>query len=318
MSDEVVVSKKVSLSRNFADINMPSKLTKEKAEEVTNRVRKTLSKDYEIKGIRDFKKDELEELVNNNIISEDLITSYDISGFAINKSKNVSILINEDDHLKMQMFSQNMKTKDMYNELNKIDDLFIKNYKIAYDNDFGFLTRDLSKIGTGLKVSAMMFLSGIVSTNGITELTNYANRLGYNLKIANVDDTGRSYMFVLSNRHTLGLSEDQIIERFDKMVEKIVAQELEQRKKIKELNDVYFIDKLKRAYGELRNCEIINYDEAVRLIQKTKFAQILGFIKCRDFDVLKLINNVKNYSLDDKDKLLNVAIKRAKYIQSNL
>ena len=210
MSDEVVVSKKVSLSRNFADINMPSKLTKEKAEEVTNRVRKTLSKDYEIKGIRDFKKDELEELVNNNIISEDLITSYDISGFAINKSKNVSILINEDDHLKMQMFSQNMKTKDMYNELNKIDDLFIKNYKIAYDNDFGFLTRDLSKIGTGLKVSAMMFLSGIVSTNGITELTNYANRLGYNLKIANVDDTGRSYMFVLSNRHTLGLSEDLI------------------------------------------------------------------------------------------------------------
>lgn len=318
MGEDVVVSKKVSLSRNFADINMPSKLTKEKAQEVANRVKKTLSKDYEIKGIRDFKKEELEELVNNNIISEDLITSYDISSFAINKSKNVSILINEDDHLKMQMFSQDMKTKDMYNELNKLDDLFIKNYKIAYDKDFGFLTRDLSKIGTGLRVSAMMFLCGIVSTNGITELTNYVNRLGYNLKIANVDDMGRSYMFVLTNRHTLGLSEDQIIERFDKMVEKIIAQELEQRKKIKELNDVYFIDKLKRAYGELRNCAIINYDEAVRLIQKTKFAQILGVIKCKNFDVLKLINNVKNYSLDDKDKLLNVAIQRAKYIQSNL
>jgi protein arginine kinase len=229
-----------------------------------------------------FTMDELSDhekmlLVERHLISRELSASKAGSGVVISKDRTCSIMVNEEDHLRMQVIKPGFQLKRVWKAMNAIDTALEGSLDYAFDNELGYLTACPTNLGTGLRASAMMHLPALVITGQMDKIVRALNQLGLVVRGLHGEGTDASgSIFQISNQTTLGESEEAIIDRLHNVLVTIFKQEMNAREKLLEAEPVKLFDKIGRAYGLLQNAGLVTSAEAINLLSLLRLGIDLG------------------------------------------
>jgi protein arginine kinase len=295
MSD-IVISSRIRLARNLAGYPYLTRCTRHQRQAVEHKVRdtilgaqiapKTLYLDLDAASELDR-----QFLVERHLISKPHASAEGARGVAIGENETVSIMVNEEDHLRLQVLRSGLQLEEAWEEITRIDDQLESKLDWAFHPRFGYLTACPTNVGTGIRVSVMLHLPALKLTGEIEKVFRAAKdmRLAVRgLYGEGTEATGDFYQ--ISNQTTLGKTEDDIISDFKHLViPKIIDYEHHARKTLANDRAVHLDDKVCRALGTLRAARLIASEETLLLLSHLRMGINLGRIK--DIDV-KTINEL--------------------------
>ena len=290
ISQGTVVSTRVRLARNLQGYSFPSHLKGEKqAKEIIRLVSSALSRLDEFNEFTLYYMDKVSDeravcLMENHLISPKLIENKRYSAALINSTENVSIMINEEDHLREQCIIPGLELHRAYETMSEIDNRIGRAMKFAYDEQLGFLTACPTNLGTGLRASVMLFLPALSVNGVIPKVIRSISRLGLTVRgVYGEGSDAVGYMYQISNEVTLGVTEDEILTEVKDVVDKICELEQSERYDLMHGPSALEIqDECLRSYGILTNCAKISTREFVNLSAKVKLGACLGYINIPD------------------------------------
>ncbi|MFT3831578.1 MAG: protein arginine kinase [Opitutaceae bacterium] len=216
-------------------------------------------------------------LVERHLISRELSASKAGSGVVISRDCTCSIMVNEEDHLRMQVIKPGFQLKRVWKTMNAVDSALEEKLDYAFDTELGYLTACPTNLGTGLRASAMMHLPALVITGQMDKIVRALNQLGLVVRGLHGEGTDASgSIFQISNQTTLGETEEAIIERLHNVLTTIFRQEVNAREKLLEAEPVKLFDKIGRAYGLLQNARLVTSAEALNLLSLLRLGIDLG------------------------------------------
>lgn len=277
-------------------------------------------------GLKYFKLRDMDDitkmtLVEKNLISPDFALDKEkIGSILINDEENVCIMVNDEDHLRIQVFASGLDLENVLNLAIEIDKKIGDMARYAVNKKFGYLTTYPTNVGTGMRASVMLHLPGLRKTQNINKILNTINSFGLNIRGAYGENTRiTGDMYQISNKQTLGVTEEEIIKKIKVITEKIIEQEREVRKFLAK-DSISLEDKVYRSFGILSNCKKISSKEARELLSDVKLGVDLGILKeLDDLTVLKLFlytkpTNLQKY-LGEQYEEMERDIKRAEVIK---
>ena len=293
---DVVFSAKIMYIRNFR--NYRFNITKEEAKKMENEIKdKLLSFGYNLKLLRINDMDDITKstLVEKNLISKKCKENkYGYNDILVNDEENICIMINEDDHIKLQVFSGGFELEETFNYAKEIDKKIEETFDIAKSEKYGYLTKKLTNVGTGMKVYITLHLPGLKRTANLEKALNTIRSFGVDINSKTSD------IYEISNKQTIGTTEEEIINKMKVIVEKVIEQEREARR-ILAKNQILLEDNVYRSYGLISNCRKITEDETEKLLSDIKLGVDLGIIKeITDSQILKLYLYTKKANLQKK------------------
>ena len=324
-----VVSTRIRLARNLEGYPFPSHLKDEKqAKEIIRLVAAALSRleEFRLYHMDTISKEKALSLKENHLISPNLITNKRISAALINHEESVSVMINEEDHLREQCIVKGLDLQLAYETMSEIDGSISRAMKFAYDEQFGYLTACPTNLGTGMRASVMMFLPAITMRGKMPEVIRLLYPKGLTVRgIYGEGSEAEGYMYQISNETTLGVTEEEILARVAKFVGKISELEKVERAALaKSANCLDLRDECMRSYGILTNCAKLSTDELIKLSAYVKLGACLGFSELDDVSkiddlVVKMrpsnINSAAERELTPVDRDVYRAQYTAKYLK---
>ncbi len=283
--ETLVTSTRIRLARNFAAYPFPQKLDERLAEEIVYLVGKELQKldEFEKNDMSTLSKEEATLLQEQHLISPALIRRKGIGAAFISSDKSISVMVNEEDHLREQYILKGFDLYKAYERISGIDEGLSASLGFAYDEKLGYLTACPSNLGTGMRASVMMFLPCLALNN---ELENYLPTLkAGGLTVRGVFGEGTAaegYSYQVSNERTLGLSEQDILDQMIRMTMNLCDLELRARERMLKKKKIPMRDACLRAYGTLTNCAVLELKELTEGMVKVKLGMALGFFEARD------------------------------------
>jgi protein arginine kinase len=216
-------------------------------------------------------------LVERHLISRELSASKAGSGVVISRDCTCSIMVNEEDHLRMQVIKPGFQLKRVWKTMNAVDTALEERLDYAFSSDLGYLTACPTNLGTGLRASAMMHLPALVITGQMDKIVRAVNQLGLVVRGLHGEGTDASgSIFQISNQTTLGESEEAIIERLHNVLTTVFRQEMNAREKLLDAEPTKLFDKIGRAYGLLQNAHLLTSAEALNLLSLIRLGIDLG------------------------------------------
>ena len=321
---DIVKSVRIRLARNINNFPFTMKQTNEDSLKVIKEFESILpSIGYDLKLIklRDMSNLQKIQYIEKHLISEEFaVEKNDIGAIAINEDENICITINDDDHIRIQVFSAGLELESTLNLIKEIDRKICERLDIAFSDKYGFLTAGLEDVGTGCMASAILHLPVLTITENINQVLNVVNTFGINIR----GDYGKNSkiqgnMFEISIKQTINLTEEDSIRNLKIIVDKIIEQERIARKYLAQ-NSVDLEDRVYRAYGIISNCRKISLEESKKVLSDVKLGVDLGIIKeVTDKQVLEmqLYTNAGNMQkfLNKDIPLENQDIERANVIK---
>lgn len=289
---DVVISTRIRYARNFRNYKFNIK-TKEDSNKINEEIKsKTQSIGY---GLKFFKMQDIDDLTKLSLLEKNIISpecamdKNKACGILINDEENICIMVNEEDHLREQVFGSGLNLDETFNLAREIDTQIEKVFDIAKSNKYGYLTSCPTNVGTGMRASVMVHLPGLTKTGNIKKVLEVISNFGLNIRgIYGENSSSSGDMYQISNKQTLGIREEDIIKNLKIITEKIVEQEREARK-ILASNKIELEDMCYRSYGIISNCKKISSEEIRNLLSDVKLGTDLGIIKeINDTKVLKL------------------------------
>ncbi len=195
---------------------------------------------------------EKERLMAAHLISPNLALRSHGAAVMVNKNEQISILVNEEDHIRIQCILPGLALEDAFETANKIDDLIESSVEYAFDDEWGYLTACPTNLGTGARMSVMLHLPALTLTNNIDKMLHTVTRCG--LTIRGIYGEGTESMgdlYQISNQKSLGVKEEEILLSVKSVARGIIKREREVREDLVEKNDIAIQDKIMRAYGTL-------------------------------------------------------------------
>ena len=292
---DIVLSSRVRLARNFNDYTFPTLFSHEEAKEVIELVKKRteLEVNSEIGTLELLEMGQLQPLekqvlVEKHLISPQLIDEARQGACLLSEDEAISIMINEEDHLRIQCLMSGLQLKEALQLANVLDDWIEEEIDYAYNEERGYLTSCPTNVGTGLRASVMMHLPGLVLTKQLNQIIPAINQLGLVVRgIYGEGSQALGNIFQISNQITLGKSEKDIVEDLTLVVQQIIAQERAAREALVKTSNIQLEDRVFRSYGVLLNARIIETKEASTCISDVRLGIDLGFIE----DIPKSILN---------------------------
>lgn len=287
---DVVVSSRIRLARNIIEYPFETRCSKKENEEIVNKIKEVLpSIGYGLKILKLKDMDDITKmsLVEKRLVSPDFVMNKnDIGAIAINEEENICIMINEEDHLRLQVFAPGFEIEELLKLMVEIDTKFGKALNYAYNDKYGYLTACPTNVGTGMRVSVMVHLPALTKTGNIQKVLHIINNFGMNIRgIYGEGSKSAGDMYQISNKQTLGVSEEEIINNMKIIVEKIIEQERLARKYLAK-HSIELEDKVYRSFGIISNCKKISSEEAREILSDVKLGTDLGIIK--ELDDLKV------------------------------
>ena len=282
-----VMSSRIRLARNLNGFAFPSRLRSQKqAKEIIRSVSSAINNvdEFHLYYMDGISSEDAQSLVENHLISPALLKRPNFSAALINEEGNISIMINEEDHLREQCIVSGLALESAYNKMSEKDTLIARSIPFAYDERLGYLTACPTNLGTGLRASVMMFLPAIALGGMMPRVIQSATRLGLTVRGAYGEGSSATgYAYQISNEVTLGVTEDEIISQVKAVVNKIVEMEASERERLKRGHSATAIkDKCLRAYGVLTNCALMSSDELGNLCADLKLAACLDYVNVTD------------------------------------
>ncbi len=287
ISDGTVVSTRIRLARNLEGYPFPSHLKSEKqAKEIIRLVSSGLSRldEFKLYYMDSISGEQAVSLMENHLISPKLIKNKFLSAALINREENVSIMINEEDHLREQCIVKGLDLRLAYDTMSEIDNRIAGSMKFAYDEQFGFLTACPTNLGTGLRASVMQFLPALTVNGVMPKIIRSISRLGLTVRgVYGEGSDAEGYKYQISNEVTLGVTEEEILNQVEEVVKKVCELETAERHTLMHGAKALDVeDECMRSYGVLTNCAKISTREFVKLCAKVKLGACLGYIDIPD------------------------------------
>ena len=293
--NDIIISSRVRLARNLDEFPFPVALTTEKSREVIKRVSDTilagntiLKDDFKLTQMNEISNGDKQVLIEKHLISPSLVETSNKSGVMINSDESVSIMINEEDHIRIQCLFPGFQLKETWDLANKIDDIIEEEAKYAFDENVGYLTSCPTNVGTGIRASVMIHLPALTMIDYMNRILQAVNQIGFTVRgLYGEGSESEGNMFQISNQVTLGRTEQEIIQTLIEVTKQITNKENDARATLVANNKMKLEDRICRSYGILTNARIMNSKEALKLISDVRLGIDLGIIK--DIDV-KAIN----------------------------
>lgn len=282
---DIVISTRIRLARNLAGHKFPGWAKKE------DRLAALAEMQPNVEALPDMvdgfstelsKLDPLQKqvLIERHLISREQAAKGPGSAAVINRAQNISIMLNEEDHIRMQAILPGLDLTNAYTMIDRVDTQLEESLPYAYHPDLGYLTACPTNLGTGLRASAMLHLPGLVLSEQINQVIHSANRIGLAVRgIYGEGTEALAHLFQVSNQNTLGEREPDIISRLQKVIEQIVQRERDARTKLMQNNLQKLRDHLGRAYGILRHAYTIETKEALNHLSMLRLGQDLGLLR---------------------------------------
>ena len=299
---DVVISSRIRLARNLKNTNFVNNSKKEDLEKILKNIENiTENIGYNLKFIRLKDIDDLTKmcLIEKHIISPDFaLNNIDVGAILINEDENICIMINEEDHIRIQVFSSGLDLEHLLDLINEIDLAMSSFVPYAFSEKYGYLTACPTNVGTGLRASVMVHLPGLTQSGNVNKVLEIVNNFGMNIRGIYGEGTDtKGDLYQISNKQSIGIQEKEIINNMKVIVEKIIEQERTARKMLAK-NSINLEDKVYRAYGILLNCRKISSEECEKLLSYVKLGTDLGIIKeLNDLKVKKLELYTKSANL---------------------
>jgi protein arginine kinase len=279
----IVISSRVRLARNLAKLPFPGWAKKSERVRILEEIKPevdTLSaiKDGFSEQLNELSATEKQVLVERHLISREHAAKGMGSAVVINPQQTISIMINEEDHLRMQAITCGLELEKTFQLIDEIDTALEAQLDFAFDEELGYLTACPTNVGTGMRASAMVHLPGLVLGEQINQVVNSVNKIG--LAVRGLYGEGTEAMgnlFQVSNQTTLGEKEDQIIGRLHKVIETLIQRETQARENLMATKRTTLMDQIGRAYGILTHAYSISSKEALNLISVLRLGIDLGF-----------------------------------------
>lgn len=324
MENTIVMNNQVSLSRNINNYPFPHKLNESEAMYIVNKVSKILlnspdlqQEDFILKNMKDITDVEKITLIERNIISNKF-SKNDISSILINKNKSKFILINDDNHIEIKIYMNNLDLDEALNTANHIDDILGEKLDYSFDEHLGYLTSCPANAGTGLKASVTLHLPVLSLQKKIENYHNIGHKLGINIKgICNEKSNTLGNMYEITNQNIIGRSEKNILESLKSIVKEIIEKEIDSREMLKIEANIEVEDEVYRSLGILENARIISAQETMKHLSNIKLGIEMDYIN--DINLDKVTNLMKG--MQPALRLMspltsNSDIERASYIRN--
>ena len=302
---DVVISSRVRLSRNIKGIPFTTRAKASDLKRVFDLMKEaTLSLGYGLNFIALKDMDDLtrNELAEKHIISMELAKSQNpYAAILINDDENICIEINEEDHIKLQVFSSGLDLENLMNLAIEIDQKLEEIIPYSFNEKYGYLTACPTNVGTGLKASVLVHLKALSMTGNARKVLNAINGLGMNVRGLYGEGTKvEGDMYQISNNQTLGITEKEIIKNLNLITQKIIKQEKYARKYLAQ-KEIELQDMVYRDFGVLSNARRISEEEIKDLLSSVKLGCDLGIIsEVDDKKILELMLYTKDSNLQKR------------------
>jgi protein arginine kinase len=279
---QIVVSSRVRLARNLRNRAFPGHAKKAERTAVLDMVKPCVERLPEMQDsfsefLQDLSAVEKQVLVERHLISREHAAKAAGSAVIMNRRQTLSIMINEEDHLRMQSMRSGLQLKQAFKLLDKIDSALEGELEFAYDNRLGYLTACPTNVGTGMRASAMLHLPGLVLSELINQVVQAVSKIGLAVRGFYGEGTeAMGNLFQISNQTTLGEKEDEIISRLTKVIETIIQKEHDARQVLIQKRSNTLWDQIGRAYGVLTYAHAMSSKEALNLLSIIKLGIDLG------------------------------------------
>ncbi len=293
-NSDIVLSSRVRLARNMKGLFFHDNLTRSDSDEIKDICRRFVRESHFHKKIKiidlnNISTGERRYLRERNLITYEMEIS-DFSLVLINETDDFSIMVNDEDHFRIQVIRPGLQLEETFRMADKIDDELNRFVNYSFSREYGYLTSCPSNIGTGMKASAMLHLPVLTMKNTITSLKEKLNSAGV-LFSGTIDNSDRTVgsIYKVSNRISLGVSEVDIIETVDSVINKLI--ELEDSTRDRYLSDsrIEMEDRIWRSFGILKYSRSLNYMEAMEKLSDVRLGIILAIVK--DYEV-RMINDL--------------------------
>ncbi len=282
--EDVVLSSRVRLARNYEDVPFMPRMTPEWAEETIGRVTRCIEKSgqgeqYRLYRVKDMEPWDRDRLVEHHLVSYDLLRYADKSAALISSGETISVMINEEDHLRIQGLLPGMQIDRAAELAMGADDLLDGSGPIAFDSRWGYLTSCPTNTGTGLRASSMLHLPALSASGQIGAVMQAFSKLGLTVRgLYGEGSAALGNLYQLSNQVTLGRTEEDMVRSLIAATRQIIEHERAVRQKQEQMDAIALQDKLMRSYGLMREARVLSAKEFMRLYSNVRYAASMGYV----------------------------------------
>lgn len=286
---QIVISSRVRLARNLKNHPFPGWAKKAERLAILEEIKPRVDELPEMSDafseyMQELSALEKQVLVEKHLISREQAAKSVGSAVVMNRRQTLSIMINEEDHLRMQAIRSGLQLKNVFKLIDKVDTALESKVDFAFDPRLGYLTACPTNVGTGMRASAMMHLPALVLSEQINQVIQAVNKISFAVRGLYGEGTeAMGNLFQISNQTTLGEKEEEIIARLTKVIEQIIEHEQNARHVLLQKKLPTLLDQIGRAYGILTHAHAMTSKEALNLLSFMKLGIDLGFFpeECR-------------------------------------
>lgn len=326
---DIILSSRIRLARNLKKYSFPNRSSSREKSEMIDDLRSKLDflcgAGYDFYLMENLNEVELSVLHEEHLISRDHAENPADKALFLNNDKNISIMINEEDHLRIQILRSGLEFKDIWSKINKLDNQLDQRLEYAFSEKWGYLTSCPTNVGTGLRVSVMCHLPALVLSGRIDNILGAVGKFGLTVRgVAGEGSVSEAELFQISNQLTLGFTEAEIIEKLESIIQQIITEEKKSREFLLRNNYVKLKDNILRSLGVLKYAYQLEEAEALKYLSRIKFGQDTNLIEeSLDKDLFaRLLFKIKDahlqYNFEDILDQEKLKMKRAEVIRNIL
>lgn len=290
--NDIVISSRVRLARNLYNYPFSLKINDEQTNRLVNDIKESFfGQSEQVKHDYDFyevnRMDRVDKLyfVETHCVSPLLAKKDQSTGVILSKDASTSIMINEEDHLRIQAVSAGENMGKVFKEANRIDDLFSERLIYAFNQKYGYITSCPTNLGTGIRASYMVHLPFLENEELIKALSDEMNRFGFTIRgIYGEGTQALGSIYQISNQKTLGQSEEEIISSLDNIVQQVIKQEKILRENTKKKNPLGMEDMVFKAYGILKHARCLTSQDAMTYLSRIHIGLCENLMHPKDED----------------------------------
>ena len=279
--DKTVVSSRIRLAPNLKDTPFVSRLNPEAKKDLREKI-KTAAKsltgyNFDYIDMEALTTIQAGSMVEEHLISPEFANDRTGAGLLLDRKQNISIMINEEDHLRIQVIRQGEKLERLYETANHLDDALDEKLHFAFSEKLGFLTHCPTNLGTGMRASVMMHLPGLHESGLINKIINTVSQVGLTVRgLYGEGSQPGACLYQVSNQISLGITEEDILHRLLEVVSQIAQNEAVLREKM--LENINIEDRIFRAYGILQKARLISSQEFSKLLSDIRLGAEGGLL----------------------------------------
>jgi protein arginine kinase len=304
IDNTIAVSSRIRLARNLKGFPFPARMTTEQRKELNLKVKEALlgsntpfAKSLKYIDMANVPDTQKYAMVERHIISPEFANKSDDTAIILSDDESISIMIGEEDHLRIQVILAGLNLKKAYDIAERIDSLLYPSLQFAFDSKLGFLTQCPTNLGTGLRASVMLHLPALENTGEIEALAGSIGKIGFTVRgMYGEGSKSAASLYQVSNQITLGLSEKNALDNLEIITGQLIEKEQNSRKNFKniELDDITF-----RALGVLQNARILTSNEMMILLSRVKLGVSMGILNI-SVSPIKLLIEAQPFMLMQK------------------